>query len=679
MKPTSRTRTKKAIKTSERSNDQTRTIGEDKRRWILAAVIALLSFVVFLPGLSNEFVNWDDYETLVNNPQYRGFGWSQLGWMFTTFHMGHYQPLSWLTFAFDYWLWGMNPLGYHLTNLVLHSVNAVVFFFLGRRLLSYAVRLTNDRNELYINLSAGLAALFFSVHPLRVESVVWVTERRDVLSGLFFLLTLYGYVRAHANADGKSRPSWLAFSLTAFVFSLSAKASAITLPLVLLLFDVYPLHRLAGTWRSWFTPDAKKILWEKLPFALLAILFAIIAIFAQQSAGALRPVQQYSISYRVGQAVYGIIFYLWKSIIPLNLSPLYELPYDFEVWVGIFLFCAGAVLAISAALFLLRRRWPAVLAAWVFYLIVLAPVAGIAQSGPQLVADRYSYFSCMSWAVLLGGGFLYLLNSLDARLGRHSVLIAALPVPGVVLIILVFLTWMQTQVWHDTRSLWNHVIAVAPESSVAYYNLGRIAENEGQLAEGLELYRRALRNNPLNADAHYNLARLLAKQGEQSEAIAHYRDVLKIRPNDADAHNNLGLLLAARGETAAALDEFHRALQIDPKYAKAFFNLGRALARQNELDKAIESYRQALSISPNEVEILLVLADALARQEKFAEAVMHLQKAITLKPEIPDIHVALARALAAQGKRDEAEKHYQEALRLLKAKSPAPPSGATIQ
>ena len=679
MDRTSRTRTSNALPPAERSTAQANSISQKNLQWILTLIIAFVSFLVFLPALSNQFVNWDDYETLVDNPHYRGLSWSHVRWMFTTFHMGHYQPLSWLTLGLDYLLWGTNPFGYHLTNLFLHSANAVFFFFLARLLLKRAFKLANDKSNIRLDLAAGLAALLFSIHPLRVESVVWATERRDVLSGLFFLLTLYCYVRSHTDANEKSRRSWVAFSLTAFMLSLSAKASAITLPLVLLLLDVYPLRRVAGTWRSWFTPEAKKILWEKLPFAVPAIIFAIIAIFAQQSATALRPVQQYFISYRVEQAFYGIVFYLWKSIIPLNLSPLYELPYDFDVWTGLFLFCAAAVLAISAALYLLRRRWPAVLAAWVCYLVVLAPVAGIAQSGPQLVADRYSYFSCMSWAVLLAGAFFYLLNSLDARHGGQSVLIAALPVPGLVMMIFAFLTWKQTEVWRDTRSLWNHVIAVAPQSSVAYYNLARIVENEGKLAKGVELYRQALSNNPLNADAHYNLARLLTKQGEQNEAIAHYRETLKIRPNDAEAHNNLGLLLAARGEPAAALEEFHRALQIDPKYAKAFFNMGRVLAQQNELDKAVENYRQALTVSPNEIEVLVVLAEALARRGQFAEAAMHLQKAIALKPEIPDVHVALARSLAAQGKRDEAEKHYQEALRLLKAKNPAPPSGGPSQ
>src|SRR5262245_6577991 len=482
---------------------------------LFAAIVAAATFIVFLPALSNQFVNWDDYETLVDNPHYRGLGWPNLRWMFTTFHMGHYQPLSWLTFALDYVIWGTNPFGYHLTNLVLHSANAVVFFFLARILLRRVFKLADDTSPILINLSAGLAALLFSIHPLRVESVVWATERWDFLSGLFFLLTVYGYVRAQTYTE-KSRRLWSAVTFVSFILSLLAKASAITLPVVLLLIDVYPLRRLEGNWRSWTTPEAKKIFWEKMPFAILAGIFALFAILAQQSAGALRPVQQYFFSYRVGQAFYGVIFYLWKSILPFNLSPLYELPYDFDAWMPLFLFCGAAAAAISVALYALRRRWPGALAAWICYLLLLAPVAGIAQSGPQLVADRYSYFSCMSWAVLLGGVFYYFRGSLVARSLDRSIIVAA-PL-SLVLVILAMMSWRQSEIWRDTKSLWNHVIAVAPESSYAHYNLGRLLEDDGQFVEALERYRRALVSNPLIADAHYNLARLLAKQNQLDEA-----------------------------------------------------------------------------------------------------------------------------------------------------------------
>src|SRR6266511_239438 len=233
-----------------------------------------LAFLVFLPSLWNGFVDWDDDRNLVQNPHYRGLGWEQLTWMFGGNDTNFYMPLTWLNYGLDYALWRMNPAGYHLTSLILHALSACVFYFVALRLFRTA-RGGEPISDSALRAGAALAALFFSIHPLRVESVVWATERRDVLSGLFFLLTLYCYVRSHTDANEKSRPSWVALSLGSFLLSLGAKASAITLPLVLVLIDIYPLRRVAGTWRSWFTPEAKKILWEKLPFDVPAIIFAL--------------------------------------------------------------------------------------------------------------------------------------------------------------------------------------------------------------------------------------------------------------------------------------------------------------------------------------------------------------------------------------------------------------------
>jgi len=637
-----------------------------------AIAIALWSFVAFLPALSHPFVNWDDYEALVDNPHYRGLEPAHLGWMFTTFHMGHYQPLSWLSFALDFLIWGTDPFGYHLTSLILHAANAVAFFYLARLLLGRALRVA-DGSEWRLTLGAAFAALFFSLHPLRVESVVWATERRDVLSGLFYFLSIHVYAVAAGVSQGRGARLWLSVFL--YLLSLLAKGTAMTLPAVLLLLDVYPLRRLPGSPSAWLKPSYRAVLLEKLPYCALAGIFAVSALLAQHSSGALRPVQQYFISYRIGQFFYALCFYLWKTVLPFHLSPLYELPYDFDAWTAVFYLCAAAALGMTAAFYFLRQRWPALLASWVYYVVVLSPVAGWAQSGPQLVADRYSYLSCLSWALLLGGGFRNFWSSKGDKTSRIKVGGVAAGV-GFVLVALGALSWQQSQVWRDTETLWRHVIAVGPPSSIAYYNLGRMHEERGDFAESLRHYRRALEINPLNPDAHYNLARLLAKRGEPSEAMAHYRAALKIRPDDADAHNNLGLLLAASGQVEAAMAEFQQALRIDPKYAKAFFNQGRVLAQQNELDRAIENYRQALSLSPNEVEVLLMLAEALMKKQQFAEAVADLQKAVALKPQIPDLHVALARALAAQGKTAEAEKHYREALGLLKAGISPPPPGA---
>ena len=643
-------------------------------QWLVALLVAVVTCAALFPALSNDFVNWDDDRNLIDNSYYRGLGWEQLKWMFTTFHMGHYQPLSWVTFGIDYLIWGMDPFGYHLTNLLLHAANAVLFYFVSRQLLSAALSIPAGEETWRLGASAGLAALLFAMHPLRVESVAWATERRDVLSGLFFLATVYGYLRAQGHAGAIERRRRMAFTLIAYALSLLAKATAMTLPVVLLLLDIYPLKRLRLEWPVRFNPAMREILWQKLPFFLLAMLFSVFALFAQESTGALRPVQNYFASYRFGQAFYGLCFYLWKTLVPLPLSPLYELPYDFAAWMPLFLACGAAVVAMSLVSFMLRRRWPALLACWVYYLVVVAPVLGVAQSGPQLVADRYSYLSCLSWALLAGGGFYQLLHVAAGHSDRRVHVAVPAALASAVLVILGFLTWKQTKVWRDSETLWSHVIAVGPDSGIAHYNFAQIVERQGMLPESLEYYRRAVAINPAYADARYNLARLLAKQGMHDQAIEQYREALKVRPADPDARNNLGLLLALRGEVDASLLEFERAVQADPHYAKAFFNMGRVLARQGDFDKAAQNLQQALRLSPNEVEVHLELGKVLAQQGRLDAAATQFQAAVKLKPNLAEAYVLLARSLATQGKKHEAEEYYQQALRLLEAERQTPPS-----
>lgn len=611
--------------------------------WLLPALIALATVVPFLPVFRNDFVEWDDFETLIENPHYRGFAWPQLSWMWTTFHMGHFQPLSWLTFALDYLIWGMNPVGYHLTNLVLHAINAMLFFVLARRLLLEAFPVATEAQPRMLDVSAAAAALLFAIHPLRVESVTWATERRDVLAGLFFLATLYFYLTAYKTAAPARRRTRLALALAAYFLSLTAKATAITLPAILLLLDVYPLRRLSGHWRSWFAADARKILWEKTPFLVLAVLFAAVAIWAQQSAGALRPAQQYFLSYRLGQAAYGIIFYVWKSLLPIALSPLYELPNDFHLWTPLFVLFGAVAITITIGLFALRQRWPAGIACWIYYLVMLAPVLGFAQSGPQLVADRYSYLSCMSLALLAAGTLFYVLrdgNHARSRLARVSGAVAVTAIFG-----FAALTWRQTGYWRNTETLWTRALGVDPNSSFA----------------------------------HYNLARYIARQGRYQEAVLHYQRALAIRPADADTLNNLGLLVARNGELDRASEFFTAAVKVDPGYGKAFFNMARILARQGRLDEAIQNYRQALKLNPDESEILIGIGDALIRRGQLEEGTGYLQKAVALHPELADAHVVLARALVGLGNKTEAEKHYQEAVRLLKAQNSMTPSAAAAR
>src|SRR5919106_2139796 len=599
--------------------------------WVIPLFVGLTTFVVFLPGLSNQFVNWDDYEMLVDNLRYRGLAWPQLRWMFTTFHMGLYQPLSWMTYGLDYLIWGMNPVGYHLTNLILHAANAVFFYCICRQLIALALSMPGH-GSWRLTTSATFAALIFAIHPLRVESVAWGTERRDVLSCFFFLWAVYCYLRANSNTHaGMPSRRWMSIALFVYVLSLLSKAIAITLPIVLVILDIYPLRRLRWDPRHWFPPSARQVLQEKIPFILMALPFALIALIGQQQAAALKSLESYGMVSRLAQAFYGASFYLWKTLVPINLSPLYEIPSDFSPLDPRIVAGAAATMIITLSFYLLRNRWPAGLACWMYSVVVAAPVLGIVQTGPQLVADRYSYLTCLSWAVF-GGGLL--LSSLGSSVQQRSFApprVAAATIAVFVTGTLASLTWKQTEIWRNTATLWSHALRIEPNSSIA----------------------------------HYNLARFLAKQGDHADAIAHYRRALSIRP-DADAHNNLGLLLAIRGEVDASIEEFQKAAQIDPNYARAFFNLGRVYARLDEPERALQNYRRALELSPNEAEIHLGLGNVLARQGQQKVASEHFENAVKLKPDFADGHVALARSLAAQGKKQDAEKHYEQALQLLK-------------
>src|SRR5947209_12376992 len=427
--------------------------------WLVPALIALVTLAAFLPTLQNQFVNWDDHENFLDNPHYRGLAWTHLRWMWTT-HLGHYIPLTWMTLGLDYLLWGMNPVGYHLTSLLLHAANAVVFFFVVRRILTRALPSPSERGHA-LAVSAGFAALVFAIHPLRVESVAWVTERRDVLSGLFYLVTILVYLRACEGEERGRRWYWLA--VATFVLALLSKSMVVNLPVVLLILDVYPLRRLGGA-IGWWSEPARRIYIEKIPFVLLAAAASAIAVMAQSSVHAAASLAQLSLPGRLVVSAYGLGFYLWKLVVPVNLSPLYELPRTMDPVAPPFILSYGLVLAITAIVLALRRPVPGLPAAWVAYVVVLLPVLGILQSGPQIAADRYTYLAGLGWASLAGAGLLSTWRRWPPFVltGLAVVLLSGLGT----------LTWDQVQVWHDSGKLWTHALAIDPNSYTAQNNLG---------------------------------------------------------------------------------------------------------------------------------------------------------------------------------------------------------------
>jgi len=634
---------------------------------LIPAAVALFSLLAFLPVLRNDFVNWDDFDNLILNSNYQGLGWAQLRWMFTTFHLGHYQPLSWLTFSFDYLLWGKEPFGYHLTNLLIHAANAALIYFLSRRLLELALPGSDEKKDLSISLAAAFAALLFAIHPLRVESVAWATERRDVLSSHFLFWTLWCYLRAATSqANGPVRQGWIAASVGFYLLSLLSKAMGMTLPVILLLLDIYPLKRLEGDPRKWFGRAARQVFIEKIPFTVLAIVMAAVALIAQEQSGALSRLEHYPLALRLAQASYGIVFYLWKTLWPSGLTPLYQLfskPIFFDPRDWLFVASEVLVLAVTIGLLLCRRRWPAGLTAWACYIVFLSPILGLAQSGPQFVADRYSYLACLSWALLAGAALNYMLRlqgERPAALARRSI---AAGCSGLIVFVLGLLTWNQTQVWRNSETLWRRALVVNPDSTRALLNLGDVLRLQNKPQEAIDRYQRALQIDPDYHDVYYRYAQALASLGQLDGAVEYLRRHVEKAPPAAAPHIDLGIFLSRQGKTDEGIREYRRALEIDPKSAEAYYGLGTSLAARGELEEAQRYLNRAIELNPEKSEFFFTLGNLLVKQNALEQAEESFRRAITIKPDFPMARNNLGRLLAARGDLPGAMEHFREALR----------------
>jgi len=535
--------------------------------------------LVFLPALANGFIDWDDGSLLLRNPWYRGLAPSNLAWMFTTVLMGHWMPVNWLSFGLDYLLWGMNPAGYHLTNVLLHAAAATVFFCVAHALLRAAIP-DRPASDPWLGAGALVAALAFGVHPLRVESVAWITERRDVLSGLFYLLAVWAYLR-YAERRAKSA-YWIA--LGCFALALMSKSITASLPGVLLVLDVYPLRRL-GAAAGWFTPAARRVWLEKLPFAALAVAGAAVAVRAIASGGGLTPLGVLGLPARAALSVFALGFYLGKLLWPASLSPLYELALPVRPLETRFVLAALGVAAVTGIALLLRRRWPGILAAWAAFALTLLPVLGIAHNGYQAAADRYTYLACLGLAVLAGGA---------VAVWRPRALWPA----ALGLVVLAALTWTQVPVWRSDLSLWRRAVELAPDSGVARSNLGAALTAVRRYGEAVAELERAVALRPGYAEAWNNLGLAWAQQGRPGEAAEGFRRAVAVRPRFAEAWNNLGVAAALQGQAETAMDAFRRASAADPSFAGARNNLGLALAREGRVREAAGEFRGALAINP---------------------------------------------------------------------------------
>jgi tetratricopeptide (TPR) repeat protein len=539
-------------------------------------VVAILVTIPFVAALNAGFVGWDDDDLLLNETHYRTLSGNSLFWMFTTSYTGHFQPLTWLSYFADFSLWSLDPFGFHLTNVLLHGGCALVFYSIARRLILLADPALQDPP--WGCAGAALAALLFAVHPLRAESVAWIAERRDVLSAFFLLLSVACYLRyareLPSDLPAKSRAAWYLGVLVCCALSLLAKATAVVLPLVLLILDAYPLRRFAT--ESSVRRPHRWIWLDKLPLLAMSIAAGLRAVAAQQQQGAMVPLAEYGILARVLQASYGLLFYLWKTLLPFELSPLYELPAEGVTWDRLGWALVGPVLLIALAL-ASRRRFPAMASALAAYVVLLAPVLGFAQSGPQLVADRYSYLSCMGFALLLAAGAIRAVRWLTRR--RWTGCRAALGLTiAVVLTFLQHATARQCDVWRSGLTLWSHALRVCPDGAIAHANYADALGDVGNLDLAMAHYRRSLALQPRDAITAHHFADVLRVRGDPDGAIGMYLRTLQLDPSRTEAHFRLAQLLVDRGRAAQAALVMRERLRLAPEDQRAAAFLADLLA-----------------------------------------------------------------------------------------------------
>ncbi|MCK4658597.1 MAG: tetratricopeptide repeat protein [Phycisphaerae bacterium] len=605
-------------------------------RILLPVLVAAAAFITFLPALDADFVNWDDDKLFLDNSHYRGLSWPHIQWMFKTTTMGHWEPLTWITLGLDYTLYDMEPRGYHLTNMILHAACAMAVYFLAMRLLRFGIKPGSKASGASIRIAAGLASLFFAVHPLRAESVAWITERRDLLSGLFFILTINAYLKSRMVE--RYRLLWYLGAMVLFVVSVLSEAWGMTIPAVLIVLDFYPLRRPGSRISTWFSTAGLRVWLEKIPFVIIAALIALKAIAAQQGQlDTAKSLAEHPLLPRTLQVCYGAVFYPWKTLWPFDLIPLYELiQIQKNPWELRFVFAAIGVIVAAVGLFLLRRRWPAGVALVVCYVAIYSPVSGVAQSGPQLVKDSYSYLCCLSWAVMFGGVLVWIYRRWGLRVfvGGACVGVVWVAALGV-------LSWRQAGVWHDSRTLWAHTLNIDDTCSLAHNNLAILVKQEGKLQEACGHYQRSLEIKPDDANTLFNLANCLKAFKRYDEAIVHYEKALEIRPTHRQARLNLGNTYNTLGNLDGAIEHHRIAARSRSKpelYNLLGYNLHKKAAqlqgdeKQACLDEAEENFRKAIKRKPKYPTALCSLADLLIDSGRCAEAVECLKTVLEVKP-----------------------------------------------
>ena len=628
------------------------------------ATIYLITFMLYTPALNNNFVNWDDPSYVYENSYISSLTLHSLYWMLTSFHAGNWHPLTWISHAIDYASFGLNPLGHHLTSIVLHGMNTMLVFLLALQLLlkAQAVNKAPLTTTGTLSISAraliagGVTALLFGVHPVHVESVAWVAERKDVLCAFFFLSALCSYLFYACAADTKNRRTWYTACLVLSIGALMAKPMAVTFPLVLMLLDIYPLKRIT---LSTGTDAPVSVFLEKIPFFALTACFGVLTMLAQHAGGAVVGLESLPLPFRLANALHAPLFYLTKMVWPVDLVPVYPFPVHMDflnlqyIVSGVIVVCAGGV-----SIWMLKREAYLFFTACSYYLITLLPVLGIIQVGIQAASDRYTYLPSISIFLLAGIGASRLFEKSSALINKvvWGALLA-------VLILLGQVTIQQIKIWQDSEMLWSSVIRRFPgRVPVAHNNLGLAYDRRGLYDKAAIEYEKAIAILPAFEDPHYNLGLSYYRRGMYDRAAAEYEKAIAINPKLADAYYNLGLTYDRVGMYDRAAAEYEKAIGINPQFAKAYNDLGFVYYTKGMYDKATAACEKALSINPGLAQAHNYLGLIYHTKGMYDAAIAAYEKALSINPALAESHHNLGLSYFAQGKYDRAIAAYERAL-----------------
>lgn len=592
-----------------------------RTKLIICISLLVATLVVFSQTVFHQFVNLDDFDYVTQNPHViSGISFANVAWAFTSFHASNWHPLTWISHMLDAQLFGLRPAGHHLTSLLLHAANVVLLFLLLCRISGTLWR------------SAFVAALF-AIHPLHVESVAWVAERKDVLSTLFLLLTLLSYAGYARN------PAWKTYLLTVILFALGlmAKPMLVTVPFLMLLLDYWPLRRYQSAEMP-PNPDPhadtvvtcsplklpwRQLLLEKIPFLILSLGCGIVTIYAQRT-HAIISLKNHPFPDRLANAVIAYAGYIGNMLWPRDLAAFYPIPATVPGWQ----IAGSAVLLVTCTIIavITRKRFPYLVIGWFWFMGMLVPVIGLLQVGMQARADRYTYIPLVGLFIIVTWGC----SDLAAALRFKQRLISN--ASATLLILLAVATWFQVSYWKDTQSLFSHAVEVTTDNWFAHTFLGMALDGQGQHDLALTHLNAALRSNPEFGKTHYALGVALARSGSLDDAIGHYRAAVRFEPNLSEAYNNLANALAAKGRIGEADDLLMQGISIDPENARLHYNLAVNLELLNRFDEALFHYREAVRVNPAYAAAHNNLGFLALRTGNIQEAVPHLIEAVRINP-----------------------------------------------